>query len=142
MRDLKAAYERIMRKADRDEQTGCLVSRYSVGSHGYAQAWDGETVVLAHRIVWEWHHGPIPEGVTVDHEECRNRHCVEVAHMRELSNLENARRNAPGRDWPLGTCIRGHGPESWRPKCEIRAKGYCSECRREARERKRLMRSF
>lgn len=107
MRDLDAAYQRIVSHADRDEQTGCLVSRYSVGSHGYAQAWDGETVVLAHRIVWEWHNGPIPDGITVDHEDCHNRQCVEIDHMRNLTNLENARRNMPGRNWDLGTCIEG-----------------------------------
>jgi hypothetical protein len=50
-----------------------------------------------------------------------------------LTNLDNARRNKAGRDWPLGTCIRGHGPEHWRPKCSTRQKGYCAKCRAERR---------
>lgn len=132
-RNIDAAYERIIAWADRDPETGCLVSRYSVGSHGYAQAWDGVTVVLAHRIVWEFNNGPIPPGMTVDHGgACFNRRCEEIAHMRLLPNLENARRTN-GRDWPLGTCINGHGPEFWKPKGPERMKGYCSECRRIAR---------
>ena len=136
MRNIEAAYDRIAHWADRDESTGCLISRYSVGSHGYAQAWDGETVVLAHRIVWEYHHGPIPDGMTVDHEVCRNRKCVEVAHYRLLTNLDNARRHT-GRDWPLGFCVNGHDHSWWMPKSETRAKGYCHACRLTAQAKRR-----
>lgn len=118
---------RVLAHADRDETSGCLVSRYSLGSHGYAQGWNGK-VTLCHLIVWVGTHGPIPQGMTVDHT-CRNKQCVEITHLRLLPNLENARRTN-GRDWPLGTCINGHGPEFWRPKSEFRIKGYCSECRR------------
>lgn len=131
--------DRTLRKVDRDEATGCLVSRYSVGSHGYAQVgWHdhelGKTVMrLCHRVAWEAANGPIPEGMTVDHEECHNRKCIELTHLRLLTNLENARRNQPGRNWDLGTCIRGHDTSHWKPKGEQRMKGYCAECRREKR---------
>lgn len=136
-------YERATHWADRDETTGCLVSRYSVGSHGYAQiGWneDGErTVTLVHRVVWQRNHGPIPDGWTVDHEECRNPKCCEITHLRLITNLDNARRNKAGRDWAIGTgeCIRGHSASHWKPKGEItrsgrpRVKGYCSECNKE-----------
>lgn len=135
MRNLEAAYQRIVHWADRVDD--CLVSRYSVGSHGYAQAWDGNTVVLAHRVVWERENGPIPSGWTVDHEECRNRKCVEITHLRLITNLDNARRNKAGRDWPIGSgeCIRGHSESFWRPKGPVRKKGYCSACRQENRAR-------
>lgn len=134
--------ERIIHWADRDEQTGCLVSRYSVGSHGYAQiGWHegGRRIVtLAHRALWIAERGPIPEGMTVDHEECHNRKCVEITHLRLLTNLDNARRNKAGRDWPLdGTCIRGHHPTWWRPKGPTRSKGYCHGCRMEAQAKSR-----
>jgi hypothetical protein len=66
--ELTRHYERIIAYADRDEATGCLISRYSVGSHGYAQAWTG-FVTLAHLAVWHYVHGPVPEGMTVDHKE-------------------------------------------------------------------------
>ena len=129
-RNLPAAYRRII---DRTAQAagGCLICTYSTGSHGYAQAWDGQTVVLAHRIVWEYHHGPIAPGMTVDHAVCRNRRCVNVQHLRLIPNLDNARRNAPGRDWPIGKreCIRGHDASWWRAKGPTRAKGNCHACR-------------
>lgn len=136
MRNINAAHQRIMDRSDLNDD-GCRISRYSVGSHGYAQAWDGVTVVLAHRIVWEWHHGPIPEGMTVDHI-CHAQKCVEIEHLRLITNLQNARRNGPG-DWPLdGTCKHGHDESWWKPKeVGVRTKGYCHACRMEAQRLKR-----
>lgn len=111
-------YQRVLHWADRAEPTegqeiGCLVSRYSTGSHGYAQiGWNEggkRTVTLAHLALWRHEVGPIPEGMTVDHK-CRNKKCVERSHLRLLTNYDNARRTH-GRDWPLGQCINGH-PDS------------------------------
>lgn len=129
-------YLRILSWTDPGDE-GCLVSRYSTGSHEYAQiGWvEGgvRVVTLCHLALWRYTRGPIPEGMTVDHT-CRNRKCVRLEHLRLLPNLENARRNAPGRDWELGVCAHGHGPEHWRPKTEgLRLKGYCRACRRTAK---------
>ena len=136
-RNLAAAYDRIIRKSD--WINGCLVCGYSTGSHGYAQAWDGVTVVLAHRIVWEWNNGPIPAGWTVDHEAWRNPRCVNKEHRRRRPNRDNARRNNQGRDWPVGDgeCIRGHHQSWWRPKGPTRQKGYCHGCRMERQAARR-----
>lgn len=93
--------------------TRCHVSTYSVASHGYAQiGWnigDGSgrnAGTTAHRAAWASINGQIPEGMTIDHT-CKNRRCVNVDHLRMLSNLENARRTS-GRDWPIGQCVNGH----------------------------------
>lgn len=106
-------YQRVIHNADRDEATGCLVSRYSVASHGYAQVgWQtehGVTMTLCHRVVWQYLNGEIPDGYTVDHQ-CHNRKCVEASHLRLLTNFDNARRTH-GKDWPLGQCAKGH-PDS------------------------------
>jgi hypothetical protein len=103
-------YERVMEHADRMLDT-CLISRYSVGSHGYAQVgWQehGQRgMTLCHLVVWRHQHGEVPEGWTVDHRTCHQRLCIEVSHLRLLSNFENARRTN-GRDWPLGECAQGH----------------------------------
>jgi hypothetical protein len=105
----------------------CAISTYSVGSHGYAQiGWTegGKSHMrLAHRVVWEAEHGEIPEGMTVDHL-CKTRKCVNVDHLRLLTNFENARRTS-GRDWPLGECVNGH------PNSALRlhgAKSVCGSC--------------
>jgi hypothetical protein len=76
----------------------------STASHGYGQTWDGTTVRLAHRVAWTLANGPIPAGMTIDHL-CRNRRCCNPAHLRLLTNLENARDNGPAR---RTHCPRGH----------------------------------
>jgi hypothetical protein len=121
--------ERVQNKWTADSN-GCYVSWYSVGSHGYAQVgwYDGIRTIntLCHIVAWVAVNGPIPEGFTVDHT-CRNQKCVNVSHMRLLTNLENARRNR-GRDWPLGQCINGH------PNSELRKFGQrwrCGVCKKQ-----------
>ncbi len=92
------------------DEGGCWVSTYSVASHGYAQiGWQNKgdrRVVLAHRASWTHVNGQVPIGMTLDHL-CKNRRCVNPAHLRLLSNYENARRNT-GDDWGFGTCRNGH----------------------------------
>lgn len=111
-----------------DSGTGCMVSTYSTASHGYAQiGWheDGQRIVtLVHRVVWASHHGPIPSDLTIDHM-CKNRQCMNIQHLRLLSNFENARRTS-GRDWPLGRCINGHTNEHLKTYSDGRK--HCSIC--------------
>src|SRR5262245_2515871 len=128
-------YLRVLRKTEPGEG-GCVLSRYSLGSHGYPQVgWNEKgkrTVTLCHLAVWRYLNGEPGDGMTVDHR-CHVKRCVNIEHLRVLTNLENARRNGSG-DWPVdGRCINGHEEEFWRPKGEARKKGYCSECRREKR---------
>ena len=111
---------------------GCLISTYSVASHGYAQiGWTdkdgGHYMVLCHRAAWVHHHGmQIPDGMTIDHL-CKNRQCVNPDHLRLLSNFENARRTN-GDDWPLGVCKHGH-PNA-RLKRRKSGRWECQDCRR------------
>lgn len=123
----RAVVDRMNKKVQRDEESGCLISLYSVGSHGYAQiGWldksAGKTQMrLCHRLAWVEANGPIPDGMTVDHV-CKIRKCIELSHLRLLTNFDNARRNK-GRDWPLGQCVNGH------PDSELRRRGKHIECR-------------
>ena len=80
----------------RDTADGCVETNYSTGSHGYGQiGWhdeDRRRMALTHRVAWIAKNGPIPEGMTVDHI-CRNRKCLNVEHLRLLTNSENASDN-------------------------------------------------
>lgn len=117
------------------DENGCHVSTYSTASHGYAQiGWHEDSRVLgttAHRAAWVAAHGQIPAGMTVDHE-CRNKRCVNPAHLRLLTNFENARRSLY--DWPVGTCRNGH-PQS--ELVQIGGRRRCRPCTREAQRRYR-----
>ena len=124
---------------------GCIVSNYSTGSHKYAQiGWheNGKTkMVLIHRLVWQIHYGEIPNDMTVDHT-CKTRKCINVDHMRLLSNFDNARRQF-GSDWSIGFCKNGHSDSnliavSRRTKSGEKRKGLaCSICIKEYHQRYR-----
>jgi len=117
------------------DANGCHISTYSVASHGYAQiGWqdNGRRIVTtAHRAAWVAAHGQIPVGLTVDHQ-CRTRQCVNPAHLRLLTNFENARRSLY--DWPVGTCRNGHAQTEL---VQVGSRKRCRICLREAQRRKR-----
>lgn len=47
---------------------------------------------MAHRVAYEHHLGPIPDGLTIDHL-CRNKSCVNPFHMEPVTAVENVRRS-------------------------------------------------
>ena len=60
----------------------------------------------AHRFSYEMLVGPIPEGLVIDHL-CRNRGCVNPAHLEVVTASENVRRQV-SRNSKKTHCIYGH----------------------------------
>lgn len=67
---------------------------------GYGRLYFGERKILAHRISFEVHRGPIPTGLFVLHS-CDTPACWNPDHLRVGSHAENmAERNRKGRQEP------------------------------------------
>lgn len=73
---------------------GCLVWNGYLNPKGYGSfKLTGRGTTPAHRWAYERAHGPVPRGMEVDHL-CRNRACVEPAHLEAVPHLINVRRSA------------------------------------------------
>lgn len=117
-------------KVDSTDVRGCWPWKQSTGSHGYGQTWDGRTVLLAHRVAYRLHYGPIPDGMTVDHT-CHNRRCCNPYHLRLLSNVENAQANGKH---AVTHCPQGHEYTPENTYKNPKGHRFCRECARSARK--------
>jgi hypothetical protein len=63
----------------------------------------------AHQIAWHLYHGPVPEGLCIDHL-CRNRLCVNPLHMEVVTPVENIMRgeSLPAQYSRRNYCSKGH----------------------------------
>lgn len=133
---------RIRRKSDTSE-SGCIIWRGNLDRYGYGRfniSIDGTRKMTgAHRAAWLAWRGDIPGDLVIDHL-CRNRACVNVAHMELVTNAENTRRqdhsNKAGRSGPrigaLGHACGTHGQDDGYLSKDSRGndRWNCRICRR------------
>lgn len=133
--------ERLLAGIAVDAETGCWNWTRSKNWKGYGLFGMGQRpnstqtkTVTAHRAAYELFVGPIPEGLDLDHL-CRNRGCVNPAHLEPVTRKENLGRGLH-RNRGRTHCIRGHEliPEN----IYVRKNGYrrCNVCHREAMRRR------
>ncbi len=84
--------ERFWRKVVKTD--GCWIWLGFLSDTGYATIKSGGrhgSMLRAHRLSYEIHVGPIPDGLQIDHL-CANRYCTNPKHLEPVSSLENIRR--------------------------------------------------
>lgn len=88
---------------------GCWLWNGRPNKHGYSMTRIRGRTVIVHRMAYELLVGPIPEGLEIDHL-CRNRRCVNPAHLEPVTGRVNwIRGTAPSRGNLIKThCKNGH----------------------------------
>lgn len=106
----EALLERLARLYRIDDATGCWFYALWVDPiSGYARIKVDGRVRLAHRVSYEAHKGPIPEGLTLDHL-CRNRSCGNPDHLEPVPSGVNVLRGVgpTARNATKIECKNGH----------------------------------
>lgn len=72
-------------------EDGCWVWTGRMQNRGYGLVRVDGKPALTHRVSYELHVGPIPDGLHIDHL-CRNRACCNPAHLEPVTHRENVLR--------------------------------------------------
>lgn len=125
--------QRFWAKVDRRGPGECWPWRAYISPSGYGRfrVHSRRTVWQAHRWAYEPMVGPIPPGLYIDHL-CRNRACVNPAHMECVTNGENVLRGVglAAENARKTHCWRGHQLSGRNLTSNRAGARVCVECAR------------
>lgn len=141
---MKALAERFWEKVRRVGPSSCWEWTAHCDRRGYGEIGSsgnrGKPHLRAHRVSWEIHNGPIPDGLFVLHR-CDNRKCVNPHHLFLGTAKDNTQDMlAKGRGVePPGTvenrakteCPNGHPYNASNLRHDSRGSRYCIACKRD-----------
>lgn len=134
---LRTAIERFFEKVS-VQDNGCWNWTGGTAGEGYGYFYKGSVSpgehgrVYAHRWSYEYHVGPIPEGLVIDHL-CRNRVCVNPEHLDPVAQQVNVDRGAG--NGKQTHCPAGHEYAGENLYVTPKSGRQCRECKRQALRR-------
>lgn len=128
--------ERFWSKVDRSG--ACWIWKGSTGGKGYGHFYVDGRKIASHRVAYTIAVGEIPEGMDIDHL-CRNRRCVNPAHLEPVTHRENLLRGTgfPAENSAKSHCPAGHPYAGENLAVERDGSRKCRTCRRQYDRRRR-----
>ena len=139
-----------IKRVDAGHTSPCWLWQLATNAKGYARSRlpsrfnPAGRALFIHRVSYERAIGPIPDGLVIDHL-CRNRSCLNPAHLEPVTPLENQRRGRRNQHSGITHCKWGHELTAENVYLCVAGKRQCVICTfkrtRESRARRKALRA-